>query len=224
VHGVIGGSRTFMGEEQCGVDALRIAEARIRSGQNDLFLVGGATNAQRPDLQLVYELGGHLMKGPHRPVRSRGGAGFQTGTAAAFLVLESRAHAAARAVRPLAALSPVLAARTRREPGAVAAAVAGFVGTLGPLDAATDAVISGATGCAPITEEELSALDAVAGNAPVILTGDLIGHSVEAQFLAGVALAAGYVGRDRRRVLVSSVGHRRGEGAVLVSAADGDPA
>src|SRR4051794_14030342 len=29
VHGVTGASRTFMGEEQAGVDALRIAEARI---------------------------------------------------------------------------------------------------------------------------------------------------------------------------------------------------
>jgi 3-oxoacyl-[acyl-carrier-protein] synthase II len=42
VHGVIGGSRTFMGEEQSGVDALRIAEARIRSGQNDIFAAAAA--------------------------------------------------------------------------------------------------------------------------------------------------------------------------------------
>jgi 3-oxoacyl-[acyl-carrier-protein] synthase II len=221
VHGVIGGSRTFMGEEQCGVDALRIAEARIRSGQNDLFLVGGATNAQRPDLQLVYELGGFLMKGPPKPVRARNGAGFQSGTAAAFLVLEAREHAEARGARMLARLSPVLATRTRREPGAIRATIAGFAGKLGPLDGANSAVISGATGCAGITDEELGALDKAAGNAPVILTGDLVGHSVEAQFPVGVALAAGLVAAGRDRALVTGVGHHRGEGAVLVSAANG---
>jgi len=32
VHGVTGSSRTFMGEEAAGVDAVRIASARIRSG------------------------------------------------------------------------------------------------------------------------------------------------------------------------------------------------
>jgi 3-oxoacyl-[acyl-carrier-protein] synthase II len=35
VHGVTGASRTFMGEEQAGVDALRTATARIASGQDD---------------------------------------------------------------------------------------------------------------------------------------------------------------------------------------------
>ncbi len=40
VHGVTGASRTFMGEELSGVDAIRIAQARIASGQNDIFLVG----------------------------------------------------------------------------------------------------------------------------------------------------------------------------------------
>lgn len=219
VHGVIGGSRTFMGEEQSGVDALRIAEARIRSGQNDLFLVGGATNAERPDLLLVYELGGYLWKQPFRPVRARQGGGFIPGTVAAFLVLEAREHALARGARTIAALSPIQSRRKQRESGSVAEAVhdlaAGFAG----LDASRTTVISGATGVAGATDEEMAALDKALPNARRVLTGDLVGHSVEAQFPFGVALAAGLAARTGDAALVTSVGHHRGEGAALVQPA-----
>ena len=42
VHGVTGSSRTFMGEESAGVDAVRIAHSRIDAGQSDIALVGGS--------------------------------------------------------------------------------------------------------------------------------------------------------------------------------------
>ena len=71
VHGVTGASRTFMGEESSGVDAIRIARERIASGQDDIFLVGGAYNAERPDVLLIYEMGGFLWKKPYRPVWER---------------------------------------------------------------------------------------------------------------------------------------------------------
>src|SRR5471030_3321132 len=58
VHGVIGSSRTFMGEEASGADAVRIACARIAAGQGDIMLVGGSYNAQRPDVLLHYAMGG----------------------------------------------------------------------------------------------------------------------------------------------------------------------
>ena len=67
VHGVTGASRTFMGEESSGVDAMRIARERIASGQDDIFLVGGSYNAERPDVLLIYEMGGFLWKRPYRP-------------------------------------------------------------------------------------------------------------------------------------------------------------
>src|SRR5262249_5016610 len=54
VHGVTGSSRTFMGEEAAGVDAVRIAAARIQARQSDIALVGGAYNAERVDLVLLY--------------------------------------------------------------------------------------------------------------------------------------------------------------------------
>ena len=55
VHGVTGMSRTFMGEEAAGTDAVRIALSRIQSGQSDICLVGGAFNAERKDMLLLFE-------------------------------------------------------------------------------------------------------------------------------------------------------------------------
>src|SRR5262245_66033941 len=63
VHGVTGSSRTFMGEEAAGVDAVRIALARITAGQSELALVGGSHNGEREDLLLLYDSGGHMLRG-----------------------------------------------------------------------------------------------------------------------------------------------------------------
>src|SRR5271165_4294061 len=71
VHGVVGSSRTFMGEEASGVDAVRIACARIAAGQGDLFLVGGAYNAQRPEVLLHFELGRTLLPPPFAGIWAR---------------------------------------------------------------------------------------------------------------------------------------------------------
>ncbi len=71
VHGVTGASRTFMGEEACGVDALRIAHARVASGQIDTIMVGSSYNAERPDVMVVHEMGGFLDKPVYRPVFER---------------------------------------------------------------------------------------------------------------------------------------------------------
>src|SRR5829696_8983168 len=72
VHGVTGSSRTFMGEEPAGVDAVRIALSRIQAGQSDIALVGGSHNAERKDLMMLYESGGYLLKDKFRPVWERG--------------------------------------------------------------------------------------------------------------------------------------------------------
>jgi 3-oxoacyl-[acyl-carrier-protein] synthase II len=217
VHGVIGGSRTFMGEEQAGVDAIRIAEARIRSGQNDLFLVGGATNAERADLLLTYEMGGAVWRDPSVPVLKRGGGGFVPGSAAVFLVLEAREHAQARGARMIAKLGPVAAERSRRKEGDVDRIVEDQIAAAGPV--AT--VVSGNTGFASASTEESEAIARSAPAAKVILSGDMIGHSIEAQFAFGVALAAGgiHAGATAGPALVTSVGYHRGEGLVKVEAA-----
>src|SRR6476660_7560151 len=86
VHGVTGSSRTFMGEEPAGVDALRIALARIKAGQSEIALVGGAYNAERFDVILYYVLAKCLTHNRHTRVWERDaiGGGMELGTMAAF--------------------------------------------------------------------------------------------------------------------------------------------
>jgi 3-oxoacyl-[acyl-carrier-protein] synthase II len=68
VHGVTGSSRTFMGEEPAGVDAVRIALARIAAGQSETALVGGASNAERFEAVLQYVMGRSLARDNHTSV------------------------------------------------------------------------------------------------------------------------------------------------------------
>ena len=96
VHGVTGSSRTFMGEESAGVEAVRVAHARIAAGQSDLALVGGAYNAERWEVMLHFALGRRLARGEpkaswergrhaarhHRGVPGAGGEGACAGSAA----------------------------------------------------------------------------------------------------------------------------------------------
>jgi 3-oxoacyl-[acyl-carrier-protein] synthase II len=123
VHGVTGSSRTFMGEESAGVDAVRIALARIAAGQSELALVGGSHNGEREDLLLLYDAGGHLLRGAFQPVWERKN-GMVLGSLGAFLVLEARSHAEARGAKPLARLSTVMSERSSRPAGSVTAATA----------------------------------------------------------------------------------------------------
>ena len=117
----------------------------------------------------------------------------------------------------MALLGEVLSDRSRREPGDVAAALRRQAETLG---GAPDVVISGATGVKGITDEELDAIQAFAGRAPVHATGDLVGHAMEAQAPIGAALAAALIAEGRAgEALVTSVGHRRGEGMLKVTRA-----
>ena len=71
VHGVSGTSRTFMGEEAAGVDAARIALARIAAGQSDIALIGGSHNGERKDLLVLYEFGDFNLKDKFAPVWAR---------------------------------------------------------------------------------------------------------------------------------------------------------
>src|SRR3984893_18354322 len=68
VHGIVGSSRTFMGEEAAGVDAMRLAQARIAAGQSELTLVGGAYNATRWDVLLIFEQSGSTLRDRFAPV------------------------------------------------------------------------------------------------------------------------------------------------------------
>lgn len=237
VHGVTGSSRTFMGEEPAGLDAVRIALSRILSGQSDIALVGGAHNGERPDLFMLYEFGGHNLKGDYAPVWERGRgkpAGFALGSLGAFLVIEGRDHAEARGAKPMARLTSVMSGRAKRTPGSVTAGLAALWDKLKDrIGAGQAAVLSGASGAEPATSEERAFLEAHSALA-VRATGSYLGHGLEPQFAMNVALAAVALGHGNlfppcdasglerpmsgalKQVLVTGVGHWRGEGLALV--------
>jgi 3-oxoacyl-[acyl-carrier-protein] synthase II len=236
VHGVTGSSRTFMGEEGAGFDAARIALARIAAGQSDIALIGGSQNGERKDLLVLYEFDDFNLKDKFEPVWARGEkGGFALGSAGAFLVIESRAHAEARGAKPYARLTNVVADQARRKkPGAVTATLATLWSKLGALDS-NGAIITGATGAEPVTSEELAFLRGHSDFA-VRATGTAFGHTMETQFTLGLALAALSISRGAlfapndttalevemskppTQIVVIGAGHWRGEGMALVEA------
>jgi 3-oxoacyl-[acyl-carrier-protein] synthase II len=236
VHGVTGSSRTFMGEEAAGVDAARIALARIAAGQSDIALIGGSQNGERKDLLVLYEFGDFNLKDKFAPVWARQkNAGFALGSAGAFLVIESRAHAEARGAKPYARLTNVVADLAHRnQPGEVTATLQKLWSKLGKLEN-KGAIITGATGAEPVTSEERAFLSEHSDFA-VRATGTMFGHTVETQFPLGLALAALSISRGAlfppndstgleiemstppSQIVVIGAGHWRGEGIALVEA------
>ena len=236
VHGVTGSSRTFMGEEAAGADAVRIACARIAAGQADITLVGGSYNAQRPDVLLHYEMGGLQRRAPFEGVWARqdSGGGILLGSVGAFLVIESRAHAEARGATAFAHIAAINTGRCHRDPGqATANARAQFEALASHWDPAGAAVISGASGVAAVTQEEQAFLASL--GRPVRASATAIGTALEPSFPASLGLAAISVQRGTlfapleaaeqpmeaplTQALVTSWGHWRGEALALVTAA-----
>jgi 3-oxoacyl-[acyl-carrier-protein] synthase II len=236
VHGVTGSSRTFMGEEAAGVDAARIALARIASGQSDIALIGGSQNGERKDLLVLYEFGGYNLKEKFVPVWARGdNAGFALGSGGAFVVIESRKHAEARGTKPFARLTSVVADLARRKhSGEITATLESLWSKLGKIGDKA-AIITGATGAEPATSEERAFLTAHP-SFPVRASGTMFGHTMETQFPLGLALAALSLSRGAlfppndptglevemsappSQIVVIGTGHWRGEGMALVEA------
>ena len=236
VHGVTGSSRTFMGEEAAGVDAARIALARIAGGQSDIALIGGSQNGERKDLLVLYEFGGFNLKDQFAPVWARQKhAGFALGSAGAFLVIESKAHAQARGAKPYARLTNVVADLARRKyPGEITKSLETLWSKLG-IRNDNGGLITGVTGAEPVTSEERAFLSQHPGYA-VRATGTMFGHTMETQFPLGLALAALSISRGAlfppndptgleveiskppTQIVVVGTGHWRGEGMALVEA------
>jgi 3-oxoacyl-[acyl-carrier-protein] synthase II len=236
VHGVTGSSRTFMGEEAAGIDAVRIALARIAAGQSDIALVGAAHNGERKDMLMLYEFGDFNLKNCHAPVWARADTpGFALGSLGVFLVLESRKHAEARGAKPFARLTDVWADHARRQtPDDVRDVLRDLWGRLG--DARPDAIISCATGAELPTAGERAFLRE-ASSIPVRSTATAFGFAPETHMPLGIALGALSLSRGAlypandsagvelesdvapRQIAVVAAGHWRGEGMALVERA-----
>lgn len=190
-HNVAGSSRTLLGEEIAGAEALRIAAARIAAGTSELSLAGSAFIAERPEILLLFATGGLLHRGPWVPVAARQGVVF--GSVGAFLTLEPAATS-----KPLAILRHIATDQGRPEtrPARVAALLAGV-----PERAAGGLVLSADHGAGDLH------------------AADLLGHSVEAAFPAAIALATLAIQSGRaRQVLVTMAAPWRGEAVALLEA------
>ncbi|MCP8893678.1 beta-ketoacyl-ACP synthase [Shinella daejeonensis] len=237
VHKVTGSSRTFMGEEAAGISAVETAFHRIRAGQSTHTLVGSALVAERQDVILLYEAISAHATGGWTPLWSRdesAGGGIITGSAAAFLVLESRQNAEARGARIYATIDAIGGDRGNREAGRLEARLDRLAGDL-DADPAGTVVFSGASGAHDLTAREKAwAGGRFAGSA---LRGysAVTGQALEAQFPLGLALAALALGNGQpvppfdahaetpmpgpaTTAVVTTVGHARGEGLAILSA------
>lgn len=244
VHGVTDSSRTFMGEESAGVSAIQTATAQVAHGQGDIFLVGGAYIAERPDMTMLLEFGQTLWRDGYCPVWSRKDSegGMIMGSAGVFLILESRQHAESRGVRPYAQIKQVVSDRSQREDGAAKAAAEQLFEKISKqLPAGPLPVLSGSCGLQPQLKEETEFIQALSdhGHNPSVRgVTTLFGNTLEAQFPLGIALASLAVSKQTffapfdgsgdeqawsgpaQHVLVNTWGHRRGEAMGLVNTPD----
>lgn len=239
VHKVTGSSRTYMGEEAAGVTAIDNAVSRISSGQSSHLLIGGSYNADRPDALLPHALGHYIYAnddGEGILARQAKGGGMRMGSAGAFLVLEEASHAKKRGATPYARLAGVACDLGSREPEKFSARLNSLLKSIG-LDGTTpDAVISGATGVTDATRLELDFLKSRFGaDLPIRAFCTAIGQPLEANFPAGVALAAlalknnGFyppfedgenpAPQSTSKILVTAIGHVLGEGMAVVEKA-----
>lgn len=237
VHKVTGSSRTFMGEEAAGISAVETAFHRIRSGQSTHTLVGSALVAERQDVILLYEAIGAHATGGWTPLWSRdenAGGGIITGSAAAFLILESRVHAEARGARIYAIIDAIGGDRGSRDEGKLEARLEQLTDREG-FEPTETVVFSGASGAHDITAREKAWLDTRFAGSAVRGYSAVIGQSLEAQFPLGLALAAltlgagvkvapfdtaveTAMGAPAATAVVTTVGHSRGEGVAILSA------
>jgi len=204
-HNVAGSSRTMLGEEIAGAEALRIAAARVATGTSQICLAGSAFIAERPEILLLFAMGGLLHRGAWAPVAARQHVIF--GSVGAFLTLEPAASS-----RPIAILRHI--ATDQGRPEGRATRLAALLAATPPR--AKDAMLlSAASGADEATRAELSAL----GAPPDLFAADLLGHSVEAAFPAAIAQAAFAIQAGRaRQVLVTGTGPWRGEAVALLEA------
>jgi 3-oxoacyl-[acyl-carrier-protein] synthase II len=235
VHGVTGSSRTFMGAESAGADAAKVALTRIMAGQSDIALIGSAHNGERKDMLMLFEFGDYNLKDAYAPVWAREGGGFALASAGVFLVIESKEHALARGAKPYARLTKVVTDRTRRDRGPITPTLDTLWSQIGASSPNT-AIVTGASGAHPATAEERAFLDKHR-TVPIRASGTAFGHTVEAQFPLGIALAALSISKGAlypandptgleiemtappSQIVVIGASHWSGEGMALVEAA-----
>jgi 3-oxoacyl-[acyl-carrier-protein] synthase II len=235
VHKVTGSSRTFMGEEAAGISAVETAFYRIKSGESSHALVGGAFSAERLDMVLLFESINAHSRGDWQPLWSREEGGIITGSLGVFLVLESRAHAAARGAHVYATISSIVGDRGNRNAGNLEKRLERLLEPAAGLPKESVAIFSGSTGMTDLAQREKAVLERQFPGAAIRGFGGVTGHGLESHFALGLALAALAVDSKAKvppfdaaheramstgasAAIVTTVGHQRGEGVAVLSA------
>lgn len=102
VIGLSGTSRTFIGEELAGLNAMHSAIDAIASSSIASAIAGGSINAERENVLRWLYAAGHGTRCPAESIWERPDRGVCLGSNAAFLLLESEAAAERRGARALA--------------------------------------------------------------------------------------------------------------------------
>ena len=188
VHGVCGTSRTFMGEEAAGVDAARIALARIAAGQSDIALIGGSHNGERKDLLVLYEFGDYNLKDKFAPVWARQRAA-RLRARLGRRVPGDRIQGACGGARRKALCAPDQRGRRprrRKQPGDVTATLEELWSKLGTARRTAARSSPARPAPSPSTSEERAFLEQACGLLPCAPPARRFGHTMETQFPLGL--------------------------------------
>jgi 3-oxoacyl-[acyl-carrier-protein] synthase II len=192
VRNVVAASRTFMGSESTGVDALRHCVERILAQQGEIFLVGGASNAACEHHLVTVAANGWMCNDVPASVWNEQHAGYCLGSASAFLVVESQEHAQARGAQPLARVRSTATSFAGREDGERCEELL-FGHWRRTHDGAPQlAVISGASGAGDIARREhgfLTRIESTGCEVAARAPARLLGHSNEASFFTNLVVA-----------------------------------
>ncbi|MDI3297682.1 MAG: beta-ketoacyl synthase N-terminal-like domain-containing protein [Bacillota bacterium] len=197
-YGFRGVNTTLTTASGAGLDAIGTAAFAVRDGEADVVLAGASESSLEPLLLAPLLRTGELSRERGRPYDARRD-GVTAGEGAAWLVLESLAHARARGARILAevagygralAAGGQLDGRTLADGLARAIRAALEDAGLGPE--AVDGVVAHAAGSPRVDRAEAQALRAVLGPAlpPVTAPAGALGYTMAASGALEAAVAA----------------------------------
>tara|TARA_Y100001933_G_scaffold236204_1_gene257973 strand:- start:12134 stop:13108 length:975 start_codon:yes stop_codon:yes gene_type:complete len=180
--GVTGPSRTFVGEELAGINAVLDSALSIDAGECSSALTGGVLNADRDNVLRSVYARGYGLETEFGNVWERNRKGTCLGSAAAFLVLESPRRCNSGGRRPAAMLSEIWLHRPGTGTGTDMRADLIGAALNGPRSAC---IVTNYTGprsgfeCLEFWEE-------LGCRVPVYSTAGVIGSCLEADFHSGV--------------------------------------
>jgi len=188
--GLTGTSRTFVGEDSAGVAALSTAIRRIAAGFSNVALIGAAANSECDYRKVGLSEAGFFSGANNGLLLAENLETYRFGSCAVFLVLESRRHAEARHAR---AFGRIVCGND--DDGSGNLEVSRLIEAVAGSGKATFSGSIGVSDRWHVEEETLSSLGMSPSCTPTWLYANKFGHTSEANFILGVALACATLDR-----------------------------